>query len=474
MTDSLLGTFVRDGVAVVQTDIDGPDHAAICERLHTVYDSEGNPGNNILPTVPEIADVYNHPAVCSALTRILGPEYRMHGHRHGHRTLPGSKPQGWHKDSTVYDPTVRHPRPRFLLALYYPQTVTLDMGPTGVIARRQYIPDISDADQERTTEPGQTPLCVPAGTVVLAHNDAWHCAMANTSDRPRFMLKFLFERLEEPVPGVPADAGAWESDGEDPFDLVHADVWRWLHGREVPAALAWAQDDASELKLGLDSADRAVALRSAYALARYGESAVGLLRDALVDQSNRAQASMGTKSPGDPHGINPHALSSACGLSAIGAPAVSALCPLLSHASWCVRMMAADTLGNLGPCARESVSALVHAVSDDHPRVRRHGVEALGRIGFADNSVVGALAARLADSETSVRHNACLSVAKLAVEGDGVVAGLQTCLGDPDRYVRDVAVTALRRIGTPDALNVLLDSMVVSRWCDLTTRKRPF
>jgi len=46
---------------------------------------------------------------------------------------------------------------------------------------------------------------------------------------------------------------------------------------------------------------------------------------------------------------------------------------------------------------------------------------------------------------------------------------LKEALGDDDRYVRGKAVEALNRIGTPDAREPLIDYLMSSRWCDLTT-----
>ena len=38
---------------------------------------------------------------------------------------------------------------------------------------------------------------VPAGSVILLHYDIWHAGTANTSDRVRYMMKFLFDRISE-------------------------------------------------------------------------------------------------------------------------------------------------------------------------------------------------------------------------------------------------------------------------------------
>lgn len=465
LSDPDLRRFLRDGFVPVVADFDEPVHARVYERLVTVCETQRNPGNNLLPLVPEIARVYDHPAVRGALTRILGPGYRMHGHRHGHLNRPGTPAQDWHKDSYVYDPAIRHPRPRFVLALYYPQDVTLDMGPTGLMPGRHYVPDVSDPRLDHSTE-ASLGVCGPAGTVAIVHNDAWHCKMVNTSANRRFMLKFLFERGAEPVPDP--DAAPWEPDPADPYDPVHADVWRWLHGQASPVR-PWDPAEATALRPLLDQPDTAVALPAARALAGFGAAAVPLLVDTLAAQARAAADTFGAKSPGNPHGINPHALPASGALAMVGAPAVDALSELLADPNWCVRTVAADTLGDIGRASAPAVPALRRALDDPHPRVRRHAVEALGRTGDAGAAALPALIGRLRDPDTAVRLNAALALARLGLPADEAVAPLVLSLRDDDRYVRDVAGYALRCLGTPRATGALLDALSTARWCDLTS-----
>ncbi len=467
LKDADLRDFIRNGYLPVMADFSEPLHAQIRERMEAVYEKERNPGNNLLPRVPEIQRVYDHPAVKGALTRILGPGYLMHPHRHGHLNPPGSKGQSWHKDSYVRDAVIRRPRPRFVLALYYPQDVTLDMGPTGLIPGRQYYPSLSDADPTRTTESAMG-LCAPAGTVTIVHNDAWHCAMPNTSANKRFMLKFLFERCEEPTAGA-GDAPEWEGDPTDVFNAVHADVWRWLHGQPSPSARPWDAAEADTLRARLDDTDVTVSLPAAYALAQFGAAAVPLLVETLAAQARAVSENFIAKSPGNPHGINPPALPAANALASIGEPSVAPLVELLTDANWCVRTLAADTLGNIGPAARAASVALATVLSDDNPRVRRHAAEALGRIGSTDSRAVGALVERIRDPETAVRHNVALSLAKIAPTTNVAIPGLAATLHDDDRYVRHIAAQALRRIGTPEAHAVLFDALFTARWCDKTS-----
>ena len=124
-----------DGFILVRADFAEPIHRQIYEQLEEVFADEGNPGNNLLPRIPQIKQVFDHPAVAGALTSLLGPGYIMNPPRHCPLNPPGGKGQSWHKDCYVFDHNTRHPRFHWILALYYPQDTTADMGPTAILPR---------------------------------------------------------------------------------------------------------------------------------------------------------------------------------------------------------------------------------------------------------------------------------------------------------------------------------------------------
>ena len=106
----MIRDFIASGFTQVHADNLSEVHRTIYEKLEEVYEKEGNPGNNILPRIPEIQEVFDHPNVQSALTSLLGPGYTMHPHRHGHLNVPSSRGQNWHKDDYIFDQNVRHHR----------------------------------------------------------------------------------------------------------------------------------------------------------------------------------------------------------------------------------------------------------------------------------------------------------------------------------------------------------------------------
>ena len=56
-----------DDAGIVDTDGDAPVHHHIYDALEEVFAREGNIGNNILPRVPDITEVFNHPNMRGAL-----------------------------------------------------------------------------------------------------------------------------------------------------------------------------------------------------------------------------------------------------------------------------------------------------------------------------------------------------------------------------------------------------------------------
>ena len=76
--DEQLAAYIRDSHIAVMADHPAQFHRAIYDEIESVLATEGNPGNNILPRVPLLRDILEHPAVIGALTSILGPDYYLY------------------------------------------------------------------------------------------------------------------------------------------------------------------------------------------------------------------------------------------------------------------------------------------------------------------------------------------------------------------------------------------------------------
>lgn len=430
LNDEQMQLFVRHGYVRLDAGLPASFHADVCEQITDVFTVDGNPGNDILPRVPDLQQVLSQPRIRGALTSLLGPDYLLHPHRHCHLNAGGSDGQRMHQDSYEADQNVRHHRIRWLMAFYYPQDVDEHNGPSSVVPATQYLTEKSQHDSPR-----ELPLHGSAGTVTIVHYDLWHRAMANAGNNDRFMVKFLFTRMVEPQqPSWYHEAVAWPtSDQAD--EALCTDVWNWLRGVDSPPQ-AVAQD-LPELVEQLQATDEMARYAAAYRLGAGGSAGVSVLVDALRRECERRVSANLERSH-----TNPAQFDAAYGLTAAGAAAVGTLTQLLSDEVCWLRASAADVLGDIGLPAAEAVPDLVQALQDESEWVRRNAVEALGNIGSAAGAARAALAASLTDPDDAVRHNAALALAKIA---GGDRAALQAAGGDDNRYVRELASEALTR-----------------------------
>jgi len=468
LDDAQMQQFIVDGYITVQADYPPAFHEKTYQQLEAVFEHEGNIGNNILPRIPQIQQVFDHPAVRGALTSLLGEGYIMNPHRHCHLNPPGSNGQHWHKDCYVFDHNIRHPRFHWILALYYPQDTTEDMGPTGILPGVHFYKTISHDNPQQASEPA-LPLCGEAGTVALVHFDSWHRATPNRSAKKRYMLKFQFARMQEPQRASwNHKSHLWNAGGHDANRGASMDVWNWLCGngpcRENVAARSPALVEA------LPDESETVRLNAAYALGAMGESVVPVLIDTMRRETIASIEETTAKTPDNLHGTNPTAGYAAQALSTIGLPAVPALVGILDDEHWWVRAAAVDILTKIGPLAKEATPAMMRLVNDEHWWVRRNAIEALGTIGQASPATVQLLMNRVQDTDYRVRRNAAITLAKFGPLAAPAIPALVKSLEDEDRYNRFYAASALKHIGTPAALDALLDALFTARWCPITTR----
>lgn len=191
LTDDEIITFIVRGYHIVEADFPEGFNESIYEALEQITD---NPGDAILDRVPKLYQVYDHPKVRGALVSLLGEDVQMNGHRHCHVNPPGSRSQSWHQDST----NQRHHQIRTVLAMYYPQDVTPELGPTVIMPGTHFRNAPTDRMATYANLREQVVLNVKAGTVAITHYDIWHAAATNRATRTRYMLKFLFSRISEP------------------------------------------------------------------------------------------------------------------------------------------------------------------------------------------------------------------------------------------------------------------------------------
>ncbi|MBT4503403.1 MAG: hypothetical protein HOC74_37075 [Gemmatimonadetes bacterium] len=438
LDDQAMRDFIADGFVSVCADLPAAIYQKIRQRAEEIFATEGNPGNDILPKVPELRQVLEHPAVAGALTSVLGPGYIVHPHRHCHLNPPGSPGQSLHQDSYEADENVRHHRGRWAMGFYYPQDVDESMGPSSVLPASQYYNEGEQAHQQP-----ELPVHGPAGTMTIVHYDLWHRATPNRGEKKRFMIKFLFYRMQEPErPSWNHQGGDWERptdhDWELPPEGLCRQMWNWYTG----GGNGGSETSDAELSAGLNHEAEAERLRTSYALGLQGGKGVAALMERL-----RWEAAERLESNLERAHTNPSQLDALFGLAVAGKAAVVPLTEALADENWWLRAAAASGLGDMGKRGAEAVPDLVGALQDESEWVRRNATEALGIIGPEASAAVPALGEMLRDPCSRVRHNAASALGRIGSAAARVEGALREALEDEDLYARKLAGIALERLG---------------------------
>ena len=181
LSDEQMKNFIVNGFVTVPTSLSLEFHEEIFNKTATVFDKEGNPGNNLLPRIPEIQCVFDDPYVKGALTSLLGPDSICNLiviHITIHPVVKGR----------ICTKTVVNGGriiPVGCWFSYYPQDTPVERGPTGVVPISHYF-----STQEGSQISPETPISGKAGTVAFANYDLWHRAMPNQTEHRRYMMKF--------------------------------------------------------------------------------------------------------------------------------------------------------------------------------------------------------------------------------------------------------------------------------------------
>jgi HEAT repeat protein len=485
LDDAQVRRFLTDGYLLLNTDVPAAMHETIYSKIQRVLNEEGNPGNNILPAVPELQQVLDSPTVRGALASVLGPNYVLHPHRFVHNNEPGEQTAegprvgkgsatfvGWHQDSHSPLSRPRHHYPRYAMVLYYPQHTPPEMGPTQIIPATQLHRRISDDDYERGFQASG-----PAGTCVLLHFDLAHGGSLNIAERTRYMAKFVFVRTEEPVaPSWDCRSDRWETptDHQSPHDqsVIWSHLWDWMSGRLPSPCTAVEAAAIPELLTQMDG-DEYARQNAIYTLAACGAAAVGpLTADLERRQENLWNESAITME------------SSAYALAAIGSVAVPALTALLENANEWTQINALFALGEMGPQAADAAPAIVQKLASPSSAIVRTALDALGQIGAPESLALPAIQKLLCTdhpdwqkplyrawtAQNQVRTNAIQALLRLGWKSAAVEQAIAAALNDPCGYVTGFGIEGLLRIGTPTALQAAVNSLRAHRW-DNTLQK---
>ncbi|MBT5831186.1 MAG: hypothetical protein HOH77_13445 [Candidatus Latescibacteria bacterium] len=516
--DEQMRQYVADGYVVFKPDVPDEVHETVRKKLQVMVDDEFNYGNNVLPRVPEMDRILNSPEVRGALISVLGPGYIEHPHRFCHYIGPDAEQRtlerNCHQDSYTPLGRPRQHYSRFARIMYYPQDSPVEIGPTHAIAGTQYQKRLTDEDRGNAI-----PMAGDAGTVAITHFDIGHAAGINEMNVPRHMIKFIYARAVEPtVPSWDCQDTMWRNPKkfETPFDLSLAwsHMWDWMCGKDdlyesfraldvdrVEGALAALdiEDRATQIaamhSLAADQDTDALAalvqklngeeqwtrLTAVYALGAMGEPAVQPLSDSLVD---------GAADQGDdevPKSWNEGAISmddAAHALAAVGSSSVEGLIGLLDQEHEWVRINAAFGLGEMDSVASKSVPALTRCLDDASHCVVRTATDALSSIRRDEKAFMPSLGRLLKAGRPDwneevrrgwvpyeqVRINAAMAFTRLGKDAASEEELLLETLADPNGHVAAHALDALRRIGTPSAMEGVIEYLMSRRWDESLTK----
>ena len=464
LTDEAMQHFVREGYVTVQSALPKSYHDAMYARLEPLEEDGLVGHNNLLPMVPELRELLDEPVVRGALLSILGPDYYLHFHRHDHVNWPEKvQPmQAWHRgDGRLHKDGERHAHymvdarrhhaTRFVMLFYYPQDTTLEMGPTGIVPRSQYLLRSALDENDRISLPGD------AGMVTIMHFDIAHGRFgANTTDIPRHMVKFLYTRnLDPTAPSWDHRTRDWTTTS-DPQEPIWQYIWNW-HLGAAPRRAHRSDQSTDGLVERLHGANVADAIGASYTLGNLG--AVEPLLEALTSSDVDLRCVAG-------YGFPP-----------LGAAAVAPLLGLLDGAGTERCVQVADILGDIGPRAVDAMPALIQLCHHEKPSVRQFAVESIGIVGQVASAAPVELVNALRDDDALVRHHAALSAARFGARAaalPGIVDALKDNLYHDHHHVRGWSIEALQRLGTPDGLDVALKYLMATRWDYAHTSGEPW
>jgi len=219
----------------------------------------------------------------------------------------------------------------------------------------------------------------------------------------------------------------------------------------VPTAEV-AADDVADLIALLQSDKPKVRYDAARSLKKLGAKAEPAIKPLVA-----ALRDSGAPTEFDVQYLGPRVRDAASdALVRIGLPAIPALIEALSHKDNEIRELAARTLGELGPLAKDSFAALTRALDDPEDLVRSNVVCAIGRVG-ADAKVVVPLLEQIfrrSQNDDYIRVEVLEALHDADPRGTMVIPILVEGLKDSDGDVMAAAARTLGKFGAKGRMAV--------------------
>lgn len=499
LDDEQMTQYLRDGYVVFSpSELDEGFHDALYNAACEVHDEaraiggDSNHlqvmGDNLRARIPALEDFLNAGTVQGALTSVLGEDFVLHPHHFVHEA--STNDQSFHQDGNLPwndRAHYRSHRPNWAMLFYYPQAVTLEAGPTEVLAGTQYwTTDFEKEDGtwhrgdavDKTLRPGELStddlaardrridavvdllginglrrhrIEVPAGGAVLAHYDLIHRgsrASPGFAGR-RFMYKFYYFRTRDP------EEPCWRNGAQAPIPArgdtaaitptagVVDTAWHWLRGDTDWLPEVAFDDQVERIECAKAEDER---VRLAYeigALARHDAEIRHHLRAFLFSDTEALRRSM------------------AYAIGIAGAVCEPIVMEAMASEDARIRRVGAYAAGEARIGSEAVVQTLFERLEEDaDDLVRSNAAYALGLIGRGSTAAVSParLLNRLdpaveGDNTTNggmyrstVRVNVMYALSNLrTLSGSDLQAIADISLEDHDRYVRGLAVALLER-----------------------------
>lgn len=241
LTAKEMARFATDGVLVIEDIVPQELNEAVY-RDQVNMDPEKQ-GYHFWANSEAIRKVFDLPRVKGAIQSLVGPESR-YNHSFLHIVKPGNlKTQCWHIDSGTMNPD---PRQFDMQAFYFAHNTPIEMGPTLVLPG-SHLRKMSYWDISRYKNiVGQKHMVAKAGTIAFMHQDIWHCAQGNQTDKTRYVFKirldpqvqqrnqFNTDGYDSPeVMAIVKEAKEWSGReyAKDAYQKLR--FWRYLTGNDA-------------------------------------------------------------------------------------------------------------------------------------------------------------------------------------------------------------------------------------------------
>ena len=513
LNDKQINHFLANGYLQLDTQLPFDYHQSMFDKFKEIIgeDNDFNPGNNLLPVVPEINLVFDDPIIKGALISVLGENYMMHPHRVLHDNPPRSDPQVWHHDSYWgYKRKVHNHHPWWVMIMYYPQDTYKEIGPTGIIPGSQYIAQrLEDKDISEIYVDGK------AGVCMMIHYDIWHRKMKNFTELKRFMVKFEFIRMQQPKEIT------WDNESPDSineFELNSVNyhpIWKsqleWISGKKIKSfrfnQKSLVNDNGNGLNHNLKSNDKKViseALNNLFCQRKLTNYTIDLIESLVMHEdeyislsacySLAYQGVIGIKKlinlmhsndgdnvddarcfidEGQKSELEMICRNAAHGLVSCNINCIDELLKAYDNGQNRLKKYVCFILGEISSNSEKVLDTLRSGCIEEDPAIRLNAVEALGLKKCRDKEIL-VIETLLRDKDDEVRFNAALALARNGKRSKSATNSLAKSLTDPNRYVYGYALEALDRIESKKSNAYLKKHLKITRYCPYTSTNSLF